>query len=306
MSNFNSKYSSHLPPTSTAVHKYTRGRVAVVAGSEEYPGAAMLASRAAARAGGGYINLFTSSEIIKMCQSALPSIVVRPIQENCLDEIAKANCIVAGPGMGLGADRVEVLRKLLKIEKPLIVDADLIKLIPKLTTDDLFKRRVAPLIITPHRGELRGLLFDDCNKIDLDLDKNINDCSLNEISEMTQRWLAQANTNNTIVVAKGEKTAVVTNTCSLTPNGGSDALATAGSGDVLAGLMGGMIAQCNLEVSGNKNTLDEVAGVCAACVEVHALSGELAANRFGRRGPVACDIADCIGHATDELYRATK
>ncbi len=306
MIDFNSKFSKFLPKMASNVHKYTRGRIAIVAGSVEYPGAAMLASRAAARAGAGYVNLFVEKEIMGLCQASLPSIIVKPLCDDAYLDIEKANCIVAGPGLGVGDDRLDILKKLIKIEKPLIIDADLIKLMPELIDDNLCKERLAPIALTPHRGELKSILENEKNLKALKIDKNLNDCPLDEIASLCQKWIGQSVSHNTAIVAKGTKSVVVKSDEFYEPSCGTDALATAGSGDVLAGIIGGIVAQSSFDGLSNDDRLERIAKSCAAAVEVHALSGILSSKKFGRRGSMACDIADCAGLAIDELYSATK
>lgn len=297
MTNFKAKFSSFLPARSYSVHKYNRGRVAIVAGSEDYPGAAILAARGAARAGAGYVNLFVPEPIVKLCQAALPSIVVRPLCEETYPEIAKAKCMVAGPGLGSAEKQVEILEELLTLDLPTVIDADLIKNMTGLFKKGYCTGRTSPIILTPHRGELKDLLKNEAD---------LNACSGEEIAKLCQAWIDENRAEITTIVAKGASTYIVGTGDFLDPTCGTDTLATAGSGDVLAGTIGGILAQTGMQKVKKMDRPNFVASVCASCVEIHALAGMLAAEKFGHRGVMATDLANFIGIATDELYSATK
>lgn len=296
------RYSNFLPQNNPHVHKYSRGRVAVIGGSGKYPGAVMLASKAVARAGAGYVTAFVPICIRTIFQSSLPEIVSVPIPNNtesfieknafeCIS-LEKQHCVLYGPGVGSGKTQTKLLKKLINADTPLVVDADMIEALASLEDINGAKSvygRTTPLIITPHHGELKKWLRDnredDYNKLDPSL-----------IAFRVQGKLKAAEANNVVVVAKGEKTQVITSTSVLNPAGGTDTLATAGTGDVLAGTIAGLIAQSR------PTSVSETANVCAAAVEAHALAGEIASKQFGRRGAMANNVCDCIGLAIDQLH----
>lgn len=295
------KFSSALPKRDSHVHKYSRGRACVIGGSLQFPGAVMMAAESAARAGAGYVSLFVPESIKTMCQTALPSIVTSPLPCSSEGSIGKGafgfvnlnkqHCVLYGPGTGVGKHQVKLLKKLLGTTLPLVVDADmiaeLVALEDSLIHAEIYSRE-SQLVLTPHHGELKKWIGDnredDYNKLDA-----------SAIAFRIQEKLKFVNAKNVVVVAKGEKTIVVTPNDVFEPACGTETLATAGTGDVLAGCICGLIAQKK------PSTLKKTAKICAAAVEVHALAGEIAGEQFGYRGALATDVCDNIGLAVDAL-----
>ena len=298
---FPTQFLGALPNLDDNVHKFSRGKVCVVAGSSSYPGAAMMAAKSAARSGAGFVSLCVPDKIVRTCQTNLPSIVVSPLKSNKNGFIKKSeklepkfknqDAILFGPGVGKEADLTGLLESILKIDTPVIIDADGIETFSKLLKKrgaKTFKKRTAPIIITPHRGELKRFLQDDC---DIDFNRLSNII----IKQMVQQHLKKFKKLNLVVVAKGVETLIITKELCLEPMGGNGVLATSGTGDVLAGTIAGMIAQ-------NKpKTINEAAGSCACAVEVHAVAGYIAGKDFGIRGALATDICEKIGQAQDLL-----
>lgn len=275
---FNAKFARALPARDENVYKYSRGKVSVFAGSKEYPGAAIMAAEACARAGAGYVTLYVPEEIVAICQRKEPAIVTRAIQDQ--QGVVPQDCILAGPGRG-GADPAEnedLVNLLCRNDYPLVIDADLISLVKPSS----LQSRENPVVITPHAGELSRWLG---NHFDVDL----KTASTEEIVNAVQGRIGDS---NIIVVAKGHKTLVISKDTYLEPTPGTEALATAGTGDVLAGTIAGLIAQNH-----GKNVIE----TCAAAVEVHALAGILAAEKFGTRGVIATDVIEQLGLAIDQL-----
>ena len=298
------KFSSALPKSDSHVHKYSRGRACVVGGSLKFPGAVMMAAMSAARAGAGYVSLFVPESIKTMCQTALPSIVTSPLpcsSEGAIGKGAfefvnldKQHCVLYGPGTGAGKQQVKLLKRMLGSKLPLVIDADMIAEVAFVESEfggEKIYSREAPLVLTPHHGELKKWLDDN-------RDDDYNKLDSSVIAFRIQEKLKFVNAKNVVVVAKGEKTIVVTPNDVLEPACGTETLATAGTGDVLAGCICGLIAQKK------PSTLKKTAKVCAAAVEVHALAGEIAGEQFGRRGALATDVCDNIGLAIDALMTA--
>jgi ADP-dependent NAD(P)H-hydrate dehydratase / NAD(P)H-hydrate epimerase len=201
-----------------AAHKYTRGLLAVVAGA--MPGAALLACQAAQGAGAGYIKLFADHPPA----SAPADLVVEtgPLSQVLTDDRNRA--ILAGPGLGRGGEARERLATALADPVPAVLDADaLVLLAPRLLAE-----RKAPLIATPHEGELQALehAFD-----------------LNGAGGKPARALALARASGMVVVAKGADTVVAApdGRMALAPRA-SSWLSTAGTGDVLAGAIASRLA----------------------------------------------------------------
>ena len=192
-------------------HKYRRGYVAVLAG--EMPGAMVLAASAAARAGAGYVRVVASAVV-----HGLPSAVVQnPAQEATSDE--RIGALVVGPGLGLGPRGEEILADARAGGAPLVLDGDALTLVARVGA-----RGLDDAILTPHEGEFRRLFPDLCGG-------------------KVERARAAAEACGAVIVYKGADTVVAA------PDGRAAIappaphwLASAGTGDVLAGLVAAMRA----------------------------------------------------------------
>lgn len=201
-----------------ASHKYRRGLLAVVAGI--MPGAALLAARAAQGAGAGYVKLFADE--IPVGTPADLVVFTGPLGDVLTDD--RNTAVLVGPGLGRNAKARERLAVALADPVPAVADADALVLMgPRLLAE-----RVAPVIATPHEGELAGL-------------ERTFDCD--GAGSKVQRALALAQASGMIVVAKGPDTVIAA------PDGrvacatsASSWLSTAGTGDVLAGLIASRLA----------------------------------------------------------------
>jgi hydroxyethylthiazole kinase-like uncharacterized protein yjeF len=242
-----------LPVPGRNADKFRRGVVGVLAGSEEYRGAAVLAAGGAVRGGAGMVRFAGSDVVANGVRARWPEVVVSDTVENT----GRVQSWVAGPGLGdEGARGVEaVVRSGLSA----LIDADGLRSIPS--------RFTAPTLLTPHAGELAGLL--DVERSDVEARR------LHYARSAAERWQATVllKGSTTIVVAPGGRTRV--------NRTGTSALATAGSGDVLAGLAGALLAS-------GLSPLD--AGSVAA--HIHGLAGQLAARLSGY--PTATDILEAL------------
>ena len=198
-------------------HKYRRGLLAVIGGA--MPGAALLSAEAAQGAGAGYVKLFTGMAI-----SGPPDLVIdsRPLSEALLD--SRLNALLIGPGLGRDGQACERLAEALATDIPAVLDADALVLLGS----QQLAARTAPLIVTPHEGELAAL------ERAFDLDGN---------GSKPQRTLALARTGRMVVVAKGSDTVIAAPDGRLTcaPRA-SSWLSVAGTGDVLAGAIASRLA----------------------------------------------------------------
>lgn len=221
--------------------KYSRGVVAISAGSKKFPGAAILAVGGARRGNAGYVK-FLSKElrIADLVVSKFPDVV--PIQT--LDK-ERVDVLVVGPG----ASHWSVI----PVDLPLVLDGEMITF----ATTPQFRKRKAYSIITPHEGELRYLGKSFANRI-------------SEVGrERTAREIA--NKFDVIVVLKGHQTVIAKpGDVSIVDRIGGPELATAGSGDILAGLIGSFLVA---------NNADPFKLVCDA-VELHSRAGKEASNRY--------------------------
>jgi ADP-dependent NAD(P)H-hydrate dehydratase / NAD(P)H-hydrate epimerase len=236
------------PQSGPASDKYTRGVVGIATGSATYPGAALLSVGGALAGPTGMIRYAGSAyqDVVR----AHPSVVA----VGKVAEAGRVQAWVCGSGLGTGDESRTVLRSVLATSVPVVLDADaLTMLVDGRHADDL-RRRDAPLVITPHDGEFRRLAGEAPGP-----DRVGAACKL-------AAWI------NGVVLLKGDRTIVATPAGEVWVNStGSPALATAGSGDVLAGLLGSLLAG-GLE--------PDRAAIAAA--HVHGLAG----RRAAAAGPV--------------------
>jgi len=233
-------------------NKYSRGVVAVAAGSNKFPGAAILTVGGARRGNAGYVKFLTSSSrLADLVITKFPDCV--PIS-NLKNE--RVDVLVAGPG----GSKVNTIPR----DIPVVLDGEMISFVK---SND-FKKRSAYAVITPHEGELRFL------------DKKY----LEQIRKLSRREVAEeiANKYGVIVVLKGNQTIIAGPGKSKVDSIGGAELATAGSGDVLAGLIGSMLAA---------NSADPFQLVCNA-VELHSRAGRYAVAKF--ESVSALEIMDCL------------
>lgn len=266
-----------LPPRTPDAHKH-QARVLVVAGSRDYLGAALLCVRAAYRSGAGYVQLALPQDLALAAMAALPEAVVLALpcegraeeaQSGQLLELASlARAAVVGPGLGRTPGALALARRLwLGLPCPAVFDADaLVALEPGPVP-------IHGRVLTPHEGELKALLGPD---------------SLNRGREAAA--LALARGFGAVGLLKGPGTLVASAEGRLTRClSGGPVLATAGSGDVLAGLIAGLLAQ--------GAGIHEAAALGAW---VHGRAGELWAAGHAGRGLLASDLADHIPRALKE------
>lgn len=273
-----------LPGRPADGHKGTFGHVCLFAGSQRYAGAAKLAALGAARSGAGLVTvavppaaaLAVSAALLEPIVAALPSQDGAHFDETSLagaaDLLHGKNVMILGPGLGVTPGTAAFVAHVLGNEHPrAVVDADALNVLAGQGADLL-----AGTVCTPHPGELGRLVGADA----ADIQRNRRVYATHFASE---RW--------TVVVLKGRETIVATPEdgdflCPL----GNAGMATGGSGDVLAGLIGGLLAQ------GLSPKDAAIAGVY-----VHALAGDHAARRWGQRAMLAGDMLTCLGDAWREL-----
>ena len=295
-------YLDVLAPRTAAVDKFGRGSVLVVGGSRRYPGAAIMSARAAARMGAGYVTLAMPASAALVAQMQLQEIPVVALPEDADGTLTADACdvvrklaersaaVLVGPGMRVSGGSSAVVSTLLECDVPLVVDADGLNCLARLTNGGLpdlpeFIRRSAPLVLTPHRGEL-GRLVGRLG--------GAAPSSLVEQLAAAREIVWSDGGSELVVVSKGTATACVSVEKAVLPKPGPAALATAGSGDVLAGMMASALAQRRGEDA-------DLALLAAYVCEVHAYAGSLAAERMGTRAVMAGDVIDVIGIASDAV-----
>lgn len=217
-------------------HKGSRGTVAIVAGSAAYPGAAVLAAAGALRMGAGYVRVVTPSPAAGVVRTAWPNAIVRPVSadgdgavasaEEVLEAVSGADAVVAGPGLTTDGGSAAMVRALVAAnEGPLLLDADALNVLAG--DADVLRRRVAPTVITPHPGEAARLLGSDASAVNRD--------RLQAASSLSGDAL--------VCLLKGPGTLIAGAGRSAIVGAGGPGLARAGTGDVLAGMVGTLLGQ---------------------------------------------------------------
>jgi ADP-dependent NAD(P)H-hydrate dehydratase / NAD(P)H-hydrate epimerase len=262
--------------------KFAAGAVFVCGGSLGLTGAPSLASEAATRAGAGYVTAFVPSSLHQIFELRLLEVMTVPLPdrdgalqpdgaERIAERLERAGSLVLGPGLGRDDGTVAFCRNLAsRAEVPLLLDADGLNAHAE-RLESLVKRSAAT-VLTPHAGELARLLGTSSDEIE-------------------RRRLASArraaSVAQAVVVLKGDDTIVAEPSGRTAVNrGGAAALATAGTGDVLSGVIGAYLAK----------RMDPFEAACAG-VLVHATAGKLAAEWIGPEGVIARDVIDALPRA---------
>ena len=223
-----------LPASSPGGSKYDRGTVLVVAGSPGMAGAAVLAGRAAQRGGAGMVRICVDERAAEAVAMHVVDQLVVALSERPAEAIEtisglaeRAQAIVVGPGLGRGEDRTTLVDGVLELPIPMIVDADGLHALGSRL--DALAGRTAPTVITPHAGEASRLLA-------------IESAEVGAHRLASVRALAERSGQTALL--KGSDTLIASPEGRLSIRGGNcDALATAGTGDVLAGLIGALLAR---------------------------------------------------------------
>src|SRR2546421_9575725 len=210
-----------VPLRSPRDTKYTAGSVLVVGGSPGLTGAACLAARAAFRADAGYVAVAAPRASLPVLEQQLLEAVKRPLEE-VWDAVSRARSLAIGPGLGRSDDAKTLVRRLLdETDLPAVVDADALWELEPFT-------RSAPTVLTPHSGELARLLDVESSWVD------------GHRLEATRRAVQRF---NCVVLLKGEGTIVSAPGERVLVCPGFPSLATAGTGDVLTGVIGSFLAK---------------------------------------------------------------
>ena len=278
-----------LAPRTSDAHKYSAGHVAVLAGSHGKLGAALLVAHGALRAGAGAATIVTWPEAVAALQSRVLEVMTASIDRDAVAASIDAalrskRAVVIGPGFGLDeAARSALSHVLAAWRGPLVLDADAITLLshggPRLARTDSQRSGpfalAGPHILTPHAGELARLLETTSDKIEAD--------RFGSATEAARRTGA-------VVVLKGAHSVIASPDGRLVINvRGTPALATAGSGDVLAGIIGAL-----------SSVLEPFEAACAGTF-LHA-EGGVASAAGADRGLLASQIADGVAAVLRELF----
>ena len=258
--------------------KFSSGQVLVVGGSRGLTGAVCMASEAAIRAGAGYATVAVPRALEDIFEVKLTEVMSRGCGEldgslgpDAADEVLglaeRAAAVALGPGLGRADGALELARSLsAAIASPLVIDAD--GLNAHAGRLDSLARRDAPTILTPHAGELARLLDSDSDHVAAH--------RLRCAREASER-------SGAIVVLKGDDTLVVDGDRVAINRVDSPGLATAGTGDVLTGLVSAMLARGM-----------EPFAAASAAVLAHARAGLTAADRVGTESVIATDVIAAV------------
>ena len=270
-------------------HKGTHGSCLVIGGSLGMTGAVALASRAALRSGAGLVQMAVGQSIAPFVDSLLMEATTLALQEinpGVLDTtavgqlqegITRARSLAFGPGMGKAGEVADFLSWLIEnCPKPLVIDADGLNAVA--TDLKMLARARGPVILTPHPGEMARLCGLTVQEV--------VDNRLELAQEKAVEW-------KVILVLKGSSTVIAA------PDGrafinptGNPILGTGGTGDVLTGLITGLIAQ----------GVDPLQAACLG-VYCHGLAGDILAEDFGTRGALAHEVCDLIPKALRKMQK---
>lgn len=316
------------------IHKGDCGRIMIAAGSEGMAGAAILAARSALRAGSGLVRTAIPKCLFPIVQVGVPEATCierrLPIQN-----LADFDAVCAGPGLGEGKESIDFVKELLiSYEKTLIVDADGLNIIAHCGLFDLLRRRAdlypEQTILTPHMGEARRLLETEdpaCTAAPaapkISAASGVGPAASAAALVRKTRAIIVLKGAGTLVAAEGRQT--YTNTT------GNPGMATAGSGDVLSGIITGLAGQRSqvgtgtaldfapgnpagavpdgTAVPGTEATAGQAAKparigafeAALAGVYIHGLAGDLAARELGEYGVTAGDLALYTAYAMKKI-----
>ena len=263
-----------LPKREAHSNKGTYGRLLVIAGARDMAGAACLCAKAAYRIGSGLVKVLTPNENRIPLQSYVPEAILCTydasgcgVVEQLKKELDWADAVVIGPGLGKSDCAYQMVKTVLSFcTKPCLMDADALNLIAEAGGKlDIRTRAMEHLVLTPHMGEMARLTGMGIEEIQANL------CEIARSFAKEKDVILVLKDFHTITAVSDE-----TIYCNLFGNPG---MATAGSGDVLAGMIGGLLAQ--------KLEPKEAAPLGVAC---HGYLGDLAAERVGMRGLMAGDL----------------
>jgi ADP-dependent NAD(P)H-hydrate dehydratase / NAD(P)H-hydrate epimerase len=245
-----------LPEPSAESDKYRRGVLGLLAGSEQYTGAAVLSAGGAIRAGAGMVRLVSAAPAVAAVRLRWPEVVLTTYDPahaaEGLKTAGRVQAYTVGPGLGTDATAHELLAQVLASDVPVLVDADGLTVLSEHL--DLLPRH-APTLITPHAGELARLLRADR----ADIEARRLHYARTAAAQLGVTVLLKGST--TVIAPPAAAEPVLVNTT------GSSWLATAGSGDVLSGMAGSLLAQGA-----------DTAHAAAAAAFLHGIAARLAAR----------------------------
>ncbi len=272
-----SSFSGLLKKRDSGVHKGKLGHGLVVAGSEDKPGAAILSSVSVLRSGAGLATCVTSERNRDLIMRSYPEIMTfREDEFSGIETIPdEFDCILAGPGMGVSEKTEEITRKIIsKSSVPVVLDADALNVLMG-KTNILEEKNGYPLVITPHVKEFSRITGSRVAEI------------LNDPVNSARNFSIK---HELFTILKGHHTVIAA------PDGrvfinqtGNPGMATAGSGDILGGIITGMISQFKSDFP--------ILTILQAAVFIHGYAGDIAASLKGESALIASDMVESISEA---------
>lgn len=279
---------SLIPERPRTSHKGSFGHVLVLAGSPQYTGAAELCTLGALRCGAGLVTLGVPKILQSVYQIKLTEAIVLALhetEEGTLSEdayprimkfIENVDSIALGPGIGNNPSTIKLVRKIISTShKPLVIDADGVNAIAEELL--VLRKAKAPLVLTPHPGEMARLLHTSVKSVQND------------------RWKITrelADKYGITIVLKGVNSVIAENDKKIYINGsGNPGMASGGMGDVLTGIIAGLLAQGFSPVDSAR-----------LGVYIHGTSGDMAARERGECGILAGDLVEKIPYVMNSLY----
>jgi NAD(P)H-hydrate epimerase len=234
----------------------------------------------ALRCGSGLVQIAVPASILAHALSVTPELIGLGLSKSndrgLVEAAEQADVVVLGPGIGQSADAKRRVMRLVKLDKPMVIDADALNILAaqKSWPAKLFKVQA---VLTPHPGEMKrlGKLFGR-REVPTDDDGRI------EVAIEASKRFKQ------VVVLKGHRTVVTDGERVYVNRTGDSSLSKAGAGDVLSGLIGSIIGQ--------QNEVDRFAAACAG-VNIHGRAGEIAGKKLGLRGVLGRDVIDALPEA---------
>jgi ADP-dependent NAD(P)H-hydrate dehydratase / NAD(P)H-hydrate epimerase len=268
-----------IPRRGSDSTKFAAGSVLVCGGSTGLTGAPCMACESAMRAGAGYVTACIPASLNQIFEVRLLEVMTAPLSDEdgkldpgAIDEVLarseRVQSLVLGPGLGRAPETLRFARELARAAPlPLLLDAD--GLNAHAGELDSLARRAAPTVLTPHAGELARLLQSDSDAV------GAHRLACARRTAERAAAIVVLKGDDTIVAEPGGRAGV--------SRGGAPALATAGTGDVLSGVVGAFLAK----------RMDPFHAACAG-VYVHAAAGQLLARRIGPEGVIASDVIEAL------------
>lgn len=286
-----------IPERRRYSYKGDYGHVLIVAGSKGKTGAAIMAAEACLRSGAGLVTIGVPETLADVFQAAVKEAMVLPLPDSGHGTLSassfekvrdflsqQADVLAIGPGITVSEDTSGLVIKLLgSVTAPMVLDADALNVIGG--RRDLFRKVKAPVILTPHAGEMARLLTSDAAK----LSGRQDDTELRTAVEAGRISISRsyAREAKVYLVLKGAPTIIADPEGRIRINTtGNPGMATAGTGDVLIGMISGFLGQ----------GLNPVDASCLA-VYIHGFAGDIASKTKGMHSLIASDIIDSIPEA---------